>query len=157
MWPLAFFCFPPGISGPLAPGNCVSPLSARARDSAKCRRPSWARMAQNPRISRFPAPGGPVGQKVKRKKVADNHPGSRGNFFVNLGPLSTGNCDFTFLAWARDFSKRQGPSWAKMAETPRISRFPARGGPVSQSVNSKKGAGNHPGRRGNSFFPFGDP
>ena len=38
-------------------------------------------MAQNPGISRFPARGGAVGQNINRQKVADNHPGQRGNFF----------------------------------------------------------------------------
>ena len=42
-------------------------------------------MAQNPRILRFPARGGLVGQNVNCKKVADNHPGERGNFYFN-GP-----------------------------------------------------------------------
>ena len=47
-------------------------------------------MAENPRVSRFPACGGPAGQNVNCKKVADNHPGQL--FFPVLGPPAPGNC-----------------------------------------------------------------
>ena len=98
------------ILGPLAPGNCDFPLSARCRDFSKCQRPSWAKMAQNPRVSRFSARGGPVGQNVNCQKVADNHPGQRGNFFSSFsGPLALGNCVFLFSDCARDFSKCPRP------------------------------------------------
>ena len=44
-----------------------------------------------------------------------------------------------------------------MAQNPRFSRFPASGGPVSQNLNRKKSADNHPGQRGDFFRHFGTP
>ena len=37
---------------------------------------------------------------MKCKKVADNHPGYRGNFFFNFGPPSTGELRFSVSARA---------------------------------------------------------
>ena len=60
-------------------------------------------MAQNPRISRFPARGGPVGQNVKCKKVADNHPGQGGIFFFRFGTPSTGKLRFSVFSPGPEF------------------------------------------------------
>ena len=89
----AFFCFPPGIS-----------LSAKGRPRPKC--------LKNPRISRFPARGGPVGQNVKCEKVAHFRGETSGGFQISPSkvPPALGNCFLPFSAQARDFSKCQGPS-----------------------------------------------
>ena len=60
-------------------------------------------MAQNPHILRFLARGGPVGQNVNCKKVADNHPGQRGNFFFRFGTLRTGKLCFSVFGPGPEF------------------------------------------------------
>ena len=60
-------------------------------------------MAPNPRISRFPARGGLVGQNVNCKKVADIHPGQRGNFFFHFGTPGTGKLRFSVFGPGPEF------------------------------------------------------
>ena len=101
-WKIAIFCFQPVFS-------------ANGRPKAK--------MAQNHRISRFPTSWGLVSQKVNFKKVADNHPGQRGNFFF---PLRDPECrEIVFLCfWP-------GP---KMGQKPTKSPFPTGGGPTKKKL-----------------------
>ena len=76
---ITFFCFPLGIS-----------LIAKG-----CPRPKWTK---TPSTSRFPACGGPVGQKVKGKKAAECRQILRkfsgGRIFSPNVPLAPGNCVF---------------------------------------------------------------
>ena len=116
---LAFFCFPPGI--------CPS---AKGRP-----RPKGPR---NPltRISQFLTRGGPVGQNVKWKKVADNHLGSRGKFSFSVsGALAPGNCVFMFSARARNFSTCPRP---KTGQHTTKSPFPTGGGPTEKKLFPRK-------------------
>ena len=69
-------------------------------------------MAQNPRISRFPARGGPVSQNVNCTKIADNHPEQRGNFFSRFGTPSPGKLRFSVFGPDPEFRARS-PKWAK--------------------------------------------
>ena len=107
-----FFTF---IAGPQAPGNCGFPFSARSRNFSSCQRPSEAKMAGNPRISRFPARGGPVGQNVNCKKVADNYPGQRRNFPPRFRTPSTGKLCFSCFPTAPGITvSAPGPKWAEI-------------------------------------------
>ena len=93
-----------------------------------------------PRILRFPAHGGPVGQNMKCKNVA--HFWGEMFWGVRISPqkvpLAPGNCVFPRSAQPRDFSRCQGPSLAKIAQNTRVLRFPARGGRVGENVKRKK-------------------
>ena len=61
-------------------------------------------MAGNPRIPRFPTRGGLVGQNITCKKVADNHPGQRGNFDpLRLGIPSTSKLCFSVFGLGPEF------------------------------------------------------
>ena len=98
---IAFFHFwpSPGIS-----------LSAKGRP-----RPKWPKKT---RILRFPARGGPVGQHVKGKKVADKHPGHRGNFFFQFwDPWCRETAFFCFQPAPGIYLRatgRPGPKWPEI-------------------------------------------
>ena len=102
-------------------------------------------MAQNPRISRFPVRGGLVGQNVKCKKAADNHPGQRGNLFSRFGAPSTEKLCFSVLSRARNFCFRP-----KTGQNTTKSPFPTDGGPTEfcfapeKVAENRSGAGKQP-------------
>ena len=91
----------------LAPGNCAFLFSARVLDFSKCPRP---RTGQNP--SNSPLATTWDRKKVVPEKVAENHPGPRGNIFFRFwdpgcsgarkGPCGASGCSLACLWSGRE-------------------------------------------------------
>ena len=96
-------------------------------------------------VLRFPARGGPVGQNINCKNIAENHPGQRGNFFSRFGTPSTGKLCFSVFGLGPDFSKCPRPKTGQNpTKSPFFDRWVRPLGPTKKYFVPEKVAENHP-------------